>query len=136
MCFNAYRCVASAIISILLGVVIGIVFFNALLPGIIAAIIIALAFTALTLILLAIIGVFTKGNEKKCVCKVGKCALVGSIITLILATTAIIITLDTAVLATAIFIGILGATFLFTVFSVAEVIACILKCKCNYEYSE
>ena len=129
MCFKGCNCIISATVSILIGVVVGILFYNALLPAITTAVIITLIFAALAFLLLTIIGVSEKGDE--CVCKVGKCVLLGASLTLVLGLIASILTLATAVIGYAILVGLLGAAFFFTLFGVIELIGCILKCKYN-----
>jgi len=131
MCLKSCNCLISATVSILIGVVVGILFFNAILTGIATAIIIALIFAALALLILTIIGASKK--ENKCVCKVGKCALIGAILTIILGLIASVLTIATGSIGFAILIGLLGAAFFFTVFTIAEIIGCILEC--DYEYN-
>ncbi|MCI9063088.1 MAG: hypothetical protein HFJ17_00535 [Clostridia bacterium] len=130
MCFRFCKCVISATISILIGVAVGILFFNALIPGISTAVIISLILSALALLLLTIIG--ASGRENECVCRIGKCTLIGAISTLILGTIASVLTLVTASIGFAILIGLLGAAFFFTIFSIAELVGCVIECKCNY----
>ena len=127
MCFKGCNCVISATASILIGAVIGILFFSALIPAITTAVIIALIFAALTLLLLTIIGV--SREEKECVCKVGKCVLLGASLTLVLGLISSVLTLATGAIGYAILVGLLGAAFFFTLFGVIELIGCLLKCK-------
>ena len=131
MCLKSCKCIISATVSILIGVVVGILFFIGTLTGIATAIIIALIFAALALLILTIIGASKK--ENKCVCKIGKCALIGAILTLILGLIASVLTIATGSIGFAILIGLLGAAFFFTVFTIAEIIGCILEC--DYEYN-
>ena len=83
MCLRFCKCIGIAIISTLIGIAIGIAFFNGLLTGITAAIIIALIFAALSLLLLTIIGTSGIRKVRECVCKIGNCALLGAITTII-----------------------------------------------------
>lgn len=131
MCLKSCKCIISATVSILIGVAVGILFFVGILTGIATAIIIALIFAALSLLILTIIG--SSKKENKCVCKIGKCALIGAILTLILGLIASVLTIATGSIGFAILIGLLGAAFFFTVFTIAEIIGCILEC--DYEYN-
>ena len=130
MCLKSCKCIISATISILIGVAVGILFFVGILTGIVTAIIIALIFAALALLILAIIGASKK--EERCICKIGKCALIGAILTLVLGLIASVLTLVTGSIGFAILIGLLGAAFFFTLFTVAEFIGCILECDFDY----
>ena len=118
-------------LEILIGVAVGILFFVGILTGIATAIIISLIFAALALLLVVIIG--SSKKENKCVCKIGKCALIGAILTLILGLIASVLTIATANIGFSILIGLLGAAFFFTVFTIAEIIGCILEC--DFEYN-
>ena len=136
MCLRFCKCIGIAIISTLIGIAIGIAFFNGLLTGITAAIIIALIFAALSLLLLTIIGTSGIRKVRECVCKIGNCALLGAITTIILGTIALALTLVTASVGFAILIGLGGAAFFFTLFSIAELISCIFECKYDYECND
>ena len=129
MCFKGCNCIISATASILIGAVVGILFYSALIPAITTAVIITLIFAALAFLLLTLIGISGKDNE--CLCKVGKCVLLGTSLTLVLGLIASVLTLATGAIGYAILVGLLGAAFFFTLFGVIELIGCLLKCKYN-----
>lgn len=132
MCFRACRCVGAALISVLLGFVIGILYFNSILTGIIGVIIAALIFSALTFLILTIIGVFTRGKEELCTCREGKCTLLAAVLNLILGIVAISLTLAVANIGFAILVGLLGATFIFNILSLVGLLTCLFECeRCN-----
>ena len=131
MCKKTCECLFLAILSILLGVGIGVLYFNAFLTGIAAAISVAILLAFVALIVLAILA--KSGKDKECVCKVGKCVLGGSIVTIILGVVASAITLATASIIFAILIGLGGAAFFFTLFTLIALIDCAIECdKCDY----
>lgn len=127
------ECFIPAIIGIILGIVVGYLVFNFVIPGLVIAIWIALGISIVSLLLVFLTAIQAQGREEWCVCKYGGCIVIGAIFTIIATIIALSITIVTGILATAILIG-LGTLFLvFTIFSVAEFLLCLVKtnCKCR-----
>lgn len=135
MC-NSNNCLAAIIIGVIAGVIIGLLFFFALIPGIITAIIVALIFAAISLILITIIAAFVEKDKEKCVCKDGKCIVIGSLGTIVLGIIALAITLTTGSVGVAILIGLLGAFLVETLISVLFLGLCLVKANCKKRLEE
>ncbi len=89
------NCVLILAIAAVLGIIVGVVAFNVAIPGIIIAIGVALAFTALILLLLTGIVVKGKNNNNECLCNYTRClslGIVGTIITGVIALSITIVT--------------------------------------------
>lgn len=130
------NCLAAIIIGAIAGVIIGLLFFFALIPGIITAIIVGLIFAAISLILITVIAAFAEKNAEKCVCKDGKCIVIGSIGTIVLGIVALAITLTTGSVGVAILIGLLGAFLVGTIISLLFLGLCLAKSNCKGRLDE
>lgn len=131
MCGKECNCIFAIIVGLILGVVVGILFFLGSIASIVNAIIVSAIISLVVLVLTTLIAIFSDNMETKCLCKNGKCALIGSIATLVLTIIALAVTLATGALASAILVG-LGAFFvILTVISFVELIFCIIDKKCN-----
>ncbi len=133
MCLRFCKCIGTAIISALLGVAVGILFFFSLITALTPAVIIALIFSVVSLLLLTITETSAVRKARECVCKFGKCILIGAIITIILGTVASVLTLIAGSVGFAVLIGLGASAFFFTLFSVAELIGCMIECKYECE---
>lgn len=135
MCLKINKCFSTAIVSVLIGIAIGILFFNGILTGIEAGIIIALIFAGLSLLMLTIIGTSDRRKIKECTYDIGICAVIGAILTIIVGIIANTITVIIGSVGFAILIGVGGAAFFFTLFVIAQLIGCLLECNedCKYE---
>lgn len=135
MC-NSNNCLASIIIGVIAGVIIGLLFFFALIPEIVTAIIVALIFASIALVLITIISAITEKGAEKCVCKEGRCIVIGSLGTIALGIIALAITLTTGSVGIAILVGLLGAFLVGTLTSVLFFELCLVKTNCKKRLEE
>ena len=130
------NCVLILAIAAVLGIIVGVVAFNVVIPGIIIAIGVVLALTALILLLLSFIVLKVKGNENECLCSYIRCLGLGIVGTIITGIIALSITIATASVAIAILLGLLTAFALTTLLAFVGLIVCIAekdcyKCVCD-----
>ena len=130
------NCTLILAIVAVLGIIVGVVAFNVAIPGIIIAIGVALAFTALILLLFTGIAIKVKGDEKECLCNYARCLSLGVVGTIITGVIALSVTIVTASIAIAILLGLLTAFALTTLLSFIGLVLCIaekdcFRCMCN-----
>ena len=130
------NCILILAIAAVLGIIVGVVAYNVAIPGIIIAISVALALTALILLLLTGIVIKVKGNESECLCNYAKCLSLGIVGTIITGVIALSVTIVTASVAIAILLGLLTAFALTTLLSFVGLVLCIAlkdcyRCSCN-----
>jgi len=137
MCSSRTNCGCPIVIAIaiILGIVIGILFFN----GLIALGTIALpaigAFGALAMTVMALIAGIGKPETAKCVCKYGTCIVIGSVVSILLAIVALVVTLLAGSIAAAILVGAIGAAFIVTLVGMVLFLLCLVRsnCRCRIE---
>ena len=130
------NCILILAIAAILGIIVGVVAFNVTIPGIIIAIGVALAFTALILLLFSYVVTKVKGNENECLCNYARCLSLGIVGTIITGVIALSATIVTASVAIAILLGLLTAFALTTLLSFVGLILCIaekdcFRCSCS-----
>lgn len=133
MCCRKDTCLTAGILGAIFGVVIGLLFFFAVITTLTTAIWIAFGFAAVSLILLTLIAAFGRPNINKCICRFGRCILLGGIATIILSLIALTVTLATGSVALAILVGLGAFAFAFTVISFIFWVWCLINanCKCD-----
>lgn len=125
------NCILILAIAAVLGIIVGVVAFNVAIPGIIIAISVTLALSALILILLTKLVVKVKDYD--CLCNYLRCLALGIVGTIITAIIALSVTIVTGSIAIAILLGLLTAFGLTTLLSFVGLILCIVEKDC-YKY--
>lgn len=136
MCRNNNVCILPVVISVILGIVIGaLVFGGTIATGILAVpIIIALIFSAITLILLFVATAFsTRKETKECLCEYGGCLALGAFVTLVFGFLAItfIASLVAASIVSALLIGFLGFGIILNLSSFVGLLVCLIRTNCS-----
>lgn len=135
MCKNNNECILPVAIAVILGIAIGALFFTGIIEtGIIVFPLIAgIVFAVITLILLYNTVVFgNKKETRECICKFGRCLVVGGLVTLVssfLALTFIDVLVAGAIVS-ALLIGIFGFGLILTFLSFAYLLVCLINNNC------
>lgn len=132
MCFKNIPCILSLLISILLGIIAGIAFFFCLLPGITTLPLFVFLTGTSTLVSFSIL--FGIIRHLKCVCRYGRCILIGSVLSIILSAIACILRIVAFNIGFAILVALFVAAFFFTIFTFYAFLSCLLKencCSCH-----
>ena len=128
--------VSGTIFGIIFGIIIAVFFALGYTPLILTGVWVSFALGAAVLIYVIIAGLITSGNEIRsdssgCFCKYARCLLFGSAGTVLAALAALSITLDIAVTAIVILVGI-GAFFLvFMISALISYIRCLIRKSCS-----
>ena len=128
--------VLGTVLGIIFGVIIAIFFSLGFTPLILTGIWVAFALGATVLIYVIVSGLINSGNEimsmtGSCFCKYTKCLLIGSIGTVLSALAAVSITLDIAVTAIVVLIGIGVFFFVFMISALISYVMCLIKKSCS-----
>lgn len=128
--------VTGTILGIIFGIIIAIFFSLGFTPIILTGIWVAFALGAAVLIYVIISGLINSSNELKvsensCFCKYARCLLFGSAGTILSALAAVSITLDIAVTAIVVLIGIGTFFFVFMISALISYVRCLIKNSCS-----
>lgn len=128
MCFKNATCILSLFLSILLGVGAGVALFFGALPVIVGLPLLVFLTGASALVGFS----FLLGMNRRsvCICRYGRCILIGSFFSIILSAISRVLTIISANIGFAILIGLLVAAFFFTVFTFFAFLFCLIKENC------
>lgn len=130
MCMKQCGCVLSIILSAIIGIIVGVLFFLGNIANIITFVWIAFGISAVSLILLNVVGT-SERNKSYCICKNGSCLLLGAVGSMILSLIALGLTLSIGVISIAILIGFLGLFTALTLVSLFTLTLCVVKSNCR-----
>ncbi len=124
------------IVGIIFGVIIAIFFSLGFTPLILTGVWVAFALGAAVLIYVIITGLISSSNDirsgsESCFCRYAKCLLFGSVGTVLATLAALSITLDIAVTAIVILVGIGVFFFVFMISALISYIKCLIRKSCS-----
>ncbi|MBR2734888.1 MAG: hypothetical protein IKE05_01690 [Clostridia bacterium] len=128
--------VVGTILGIIIGIIIAIFFSLGFTPLILTGVWIAFALGAAVLTYVIITGLINSSNDIRsdsgsCFCRYAKCLLFGSVGTVLSALAALSITLDIAVTAIVVLIGIGVFFFVFMISALISYIKCLIRKSCS-----
>ena len=128
--------VVGTILGIIIGIIIAIFFSLGFTPLILTGVWIAFALGAAVLTYVIITGLINSSNDIRsdsgsCFCRYAKCLLFGSVGTVLAALAALSITLDIAVTAIVVLIGIGVFFFVFMISALVSYIKCLIRKSCS-----
>lgn len=128
--------ITGAILGIIFGIIVAVLFSLGFTPIILTGVWVAFALGAAVLIYVIISGLINSSNELKlsennCFCRYARCLLFGSAGTILSAIAALSITLDIAVTAIVVLIGIGVFFFVFMISALISYIKCLITRSCS-----
>jgi len=131
MCRTNCGCPIIIAISIILGIVVGILFFNGIVALGTIALGVVLAFGALAMVVVALIAGLGRNEANRCACRYGTCIVIGSVLSILLAIVALMVTILAGSIAAAILVGAIGAAFIVTLISMVLFLLCLVRSNCG-----
>ena len=128
MCFKNTTCILSLFLSILLGVGAGVALFFGALPVIVGLPLLVFLTAASALVGFSFL--LGMNRHSVCICRYGRCILIGSFFSIILSAISRVLTIVVANVGFAVLIALLVAAFFFTIFTCFAFLFCLIKENC------
>ena len=124
-------CIVSLLVGAVLGIVVGYISYSTLIPGIVTALWIGFGIGIVTLLLLALLALFTNGRQERCVCKNGTCLAVSAIGTIITTIIGLAITIVTGSVLVSALIGLATLFLTATLINLFNLLLCLINANCG-----